>query len=140
MEGMLERYTRKTIDCFDVQGDYGQGWETVTSSNSRKEARQDLKAYRENEPYAFRIKRTLEKITPSKTYYISWSGFKMSDEPKMIDVTPKFFSDLKKAYQKALEEKKESFSFEGNEYLVTYAKYMIEYLEGEAKRRKWPKE
>jgi hypothetical protein len=35
---MLMRYTRKTRDTWDVQGDYGQGWETVTGSDSRREA------------------------------------------------------------------------------------------------------
>ena len=36
---------------------------------------------------------------------------------------------LKGAYRKALAAKEEMFTFEGDEYLVTYAKYLIEYLE-----------
>ncbi len=32
-----------------VQGNYGQGWEDLTASENRAEARTDLRAYRENE-------------------------------------------------------------------------------------------
>ena len=34
---------------FVIQGYYGQGWEDLTASENWKEARSDLKAYRENE-------------------------------------------------------------------------------------------
>jgi len=44
-------YKRKTIDLWIVQGNYGQGWEDVTSSESYKEARQDLKDYIENDKF-----------------------------------------------------------------------------------------
>jgi len=37
-------------------------------------------------------------------------------------------SDLKKQYDKAVADKKESFIFEGKELLTAYAKYLIEYL------------
>ena len=43
-------YIRKTKDEFQVHGNYGQGWEEVTCEDSRKEARQRLKEYRENDP------------------------------------------------------------------------------------------
>ena len=33
-----------------VQGQYGQGWEDLCAATDRKEARDDLRAYRENEP------------------------------------------------------------------------------------------
>lgn len=36
---------------------------------------------------------------------------------------------LKKAYKKALKEKKESFLYSDREILVSYAKYLIDYLE-----------
>jgi hypothetical protein len=36
---------------------------------------------------------------------------------------------LKRAYEKAKLEKQETFVFEDHEYLVDYAKYLIEYLE-----------
>jgi hypothetical protein len=35
---------------------------------------------------------------------------------------------LKQAYVRATKEGKQSFIFEGNEYVVDYAKYLLEYL------------
>lgn len=35
---------------------------------------------------------------------------------------------LKKEYAKAIKEGKDIFTFKGNELLVNYAKYLIEYL------------
>jgi len=43
-------YTRKTVDEYQVHGNYGQGWEEVCSETTRKDARQRLREYRENEP------------------------------------------------------------------------------------------
>jgi hypothetical protein len=40
---------------FVVQGFYSYGWEDLTQSESRKEARDDLRTYQQNEPGAFRI-------------------------------------------------------------------------------------
>lgn len=57
-------YTRKTYDEWTIQGMYGAyGWEDVSAYDNRKEARGDLKAYRENEPqYPHRlIKRRIRK-------------------------------------------------------------------------------
>ena len=48
-------YVRKTTDEFQVHGDYGSGFEEVTAAATRREARQLLKDYRENEPYPFKI-------------------------------------------------------------------------------------
>lgn len=45
----------KYLYLFVVQGFYSYGWEDLTQSESLKEARADLKAYRDNEPGAFRI-------------------------------------------------------------------------------------
>ena len=61
----------KTIEIIVVQGHYGyHGWEDLTAhdSNQRKEARADLKAYRENEPgVAYRIiRRRVLRSDPSK--------------------------------------------------------------------------
>jgi hypothetical protein len=61
------------------------------------------------------------------------------DERKMINITPEFLRDFGLAYKAASAEAKESFFFQGNEYHIGYAKYLIEYIEGEAKRLKWPK-
>lgn len=38
-----------------VQGFYGMGWEDLTASEDYKEARADLKAYRENDPAPCRL-------------------------------------------------------------------------------------
>lgn len=35
---------------------------------------------------------------------------------------------FKRAYNKAVKERKDSFIFDDNEYLTLYAKYLIEYL------------
>lgn len=44
-------YVRKTVDSFEIQGYYSSqyGWEAVTTEESRKEAKERLKEYRENE-------------------------------------------------------------------------------------------
>ena len=58
-------YQRKTRDVYDVEGNYGygDGWEAVTAEDNRKEARERLKEYRENEPGTpFRIKKHRERI------------------------------------------------------------------------------
>ncbi len=50
-----------------VQGHYGQGWEDVCQSLSHREARGDLRAYRENCPeYAHRMigRRELRLVCP----------------------------------------------------------------------------
>lgn len=50
-------YQRKTRDEYEVQGDYGHGWEAVTTEDDRSEARARLREYRDNEPgIPFRIK------------------------------------------------------------------------------------
>lgn len=55
--------TRKTRVIWDVQGDYGRGWETVTAEERFHEARERIREYRENEPgVAFRLKVTRERI------------------------------------------------------------------------------
>lgn len=43
-------YKRKTVDEFQIQGKYSHGWECVVFESTRKEARERLKEYRENEP------------------------------------------------------------------------------------------
>ena len=40
---------------FDLEGDYGNGWEIVTSEETHKAAREQLKCYRENEGGTYRI-------------------------------------------------------------------------------------
>jgi hypothetical protein len=38
-----------------LQGDYGYGWEDLTASDDRREIRNDLKDYRENERGHYRV-------------------------------------------------------------------------------------
>jgi len=49
-------YKRKTEDEFEILGNYGQGFEVVTTETTRKLARDQIKTYRANEPsIAFKI-------------------------------------------------------------------------------------
>lgn len=41
-------YTRKTVDEFDLEGNYGQGWEVLTCEPTYSGARQRLREYRDN--------------------------------------------------------------------------------------------
>lgn len=45
-----------------------------------------------------------------------------------IEFTAEKFKAFKKAYDKAITDKKDQFEFEGHEVLVSYAKYVIQYL------------
>lgn len=61
----MAKYIRKTEDVFEIQGYYGAqyGYECVAAEGTRKEAREMLKCYRENEPNtSFRIIKKREKI------------------------------------------------------------------------------
>lgn len=51
------------------------------------------------------------------------------NDTKMINFDKQKYEALRKAYDKAVADKKESFMFEGNEWVTTYAKYALEYLE-----------
>lgn len=59
-------YKRKTRDEIEVQGDYGADFECLTTCETRKEARDDLRSYRENWPgYSYRIKTVRVPIDPA---------------------------------------------------------------------------
>ena len=45
----------KYIYLYIVQGNYSFGWEDLTASESYRECKADIKAYRDNEGGAFRI-------------------------------------------------------------------------------------
>jgi hypothetical protein len=45
-----------------------------------------------------------------------------------VSVTNKEFEKLKLLYSQAVKEKKDQFEFKGSPILVSYAKYLIEYL------------
>jgi hypothetical protein len=56
-------YTRKTVDEYEIQGNYGQGWECETTEEMYKEAMKRLKEYRQNMPeYSHRCRRKRVKI------------------------------------------------------------------------------
>ena len=56
-------YIRKTIDEYEVQGNYGYGFETLTTEDTFKAAKENLKRYQENEKgVSFKIvKRRVKK-------------------------------------------------------------------------------
>ena len=57
-------YKRKTEDEFQLHGDYGYGFEEVCAFSTWKEAREERKNYRENEPgIAFKIIKKRVKIS-----------------------------------------------------------------------------
>lgn len=51
------------------------------------------------------------------------------DDRVMITWTKPMRERLRKAHKKAVNEYKSQFEFEGNQYLTTYAKYLLEYLD-----------
>ena len=60
-------YRRKTKDVWEIQGDYGCGWETVCEEDNRTDARKQLRCYEENErKYPHRIKTRRERLEAGK--------------------------------------------------------------------------
>ena len=56
-------YKRKTVDEYEIQGNYSYGFECVTTEETWKAAKEHLKCYRENEPgTAFKIVKKRVKI------------------------------------------------------------------------------
>lgn len=55
---VLKKPKVKNTHEYEVQGNYGTGWDLVDTLETREEARESLKNYRENQPGAqFRIRR-----------------------------------------------------------------------------------
>lgn len=46
-----------------------------------------------------------------------------------ISITHQSYVKLKKAYNKAVVQKKATFTFEGSELVVDYAKYLLQFME-----------
>lgn len=59
-------YERKTVDVWVVQGNYGEGWEDLTESYDRMEAKTDAKQYRENDSAPIRVIKRREKKPEKK--------------------------------------------------------------------------
>lgn len=56
-------YKRKTFDEYEIHGNYGYGFECVTTEEKYSAAREQLKCYRENEPqYSHKIVKKRVKI------------------------------------------------------------------------------
>ena len=55
-------YKRKTRDRWDLTSNYGYGWECECSDYTYAEAKQTLKAYRENGNGHYRLEKHREKI------------------------------------------------------------------------------
>jgi hypothetical protein len=52
-----------------------------------------------------------------------------------MEFTPEKKARLRCRYDEAREKKEKAFMFEENEYLTAYAGYLLEYLDGEERRR-----
>ncbi len=61
------------------------------------------------------VHREIQRMADDKGTTVTWTKSK--------------FEEFKVVWQKAHDQEVESFIFEGNEYLVTYGRYLIEYLE-----------
>jgi len=58
--------------------------------------------------------------------------WRMKTKPKtMIAWTLPMLEQFKAAYQFAVKYEADIFTFDGNEFVVSYAKYLIEYLESD---------
>ena len=74
-ETIFEAKERKTEDEYQIHGNYGHGWEEVTSEATMKEARERLKEYRENERQASfkivhkRVKKPVTEAFDGTMYY-----------------------------------------------------------------------
>lgn len=60
---------------------------------------------------------------------------KPQDEGVEINWTPEMLKRFKKTYDEAVAMKLDSFKFDGNVFVTGYAKYLIEYLDGEFKKK-----
>lgn len=62
-------YKRKTEDEWRIMGFYPDGWEELTTETTWKEAKANVKAYRENEPGTrFKVVKKRVKIAPPVLY------------------------------------------------------------------------
>lgn len=55
-------YIRKTHDEWEIQGNYGQGWECVNTEDTRQDAKRSYKEYIANERVPFRVVKKRVKI------------------------------------------------------------------------------
>ena len=55
-------YIRKTKDIYEIQVNYGYGWDVETTEENYSDAKEQLKCYRDNVSYPVRIVKKREKI------------------------------------------------------------------------------
>lgn len=55
-------YKRKTVDCYAIESNCGYGWDIECYCDDWKDAKAQLKTYKENVGYPVRIKKWREKI------------------------------------------------------------------------------
>ena len=55
----------------------------------------------------------------------------MSKQPDVVTINRKKLADLKAEREKAVKAGKDQFKLDGQDFDVRYAKYLIEYIEGE---------
>lgn len=55
-------YKRKTRDCYAIESNCGYGWDIECNCDDARDARVQLKTYRENVNYPVRIKKWRERI------------------------------------------------------------------------------
>jgi hypothetical protein len=58
---MANKYLYEII----LQGNYGYGWDDLTAHDTRREARAEMRVYRDNQPGAYRI---IERRTKNPSY------------------------------------------------------------------------
>ena len=54
-------YIRKTIDCWKLYCNYGQGWELEVIEYSTKEMLNRIKEYNINSPYPYKVEKGRER-------------------------------------------------------------------------------
>ncbi len=59
-------YVRKTVDEYDIEGYYNGEWEVECTESTFKDAKAQIKLYRENAPNAYRIRKRRIKKTDNK--------------------------------------------------------------------------
>lgn len=55
-------YVRKTIDRWDIESNWGSGWDVETSEYTRREAKQTFRTYLQNYRVPVRLVKRREKL------------------------------------------------------------------------------
>lgn len=66
-EAISEGKLRKTVDYYELLGDYGKGWEVISGDHNLKNVKDDLKSYRDNEGGKYKIVKKRKKLQEGVT-------------------------------------------------------------------------